>query len=160
MGTHKGLLHHMNINVSDVKKSLRFYGPMFTYLGYELDRSDDSGEDWKRWDQDTPHEFSIMQANMTLQAQQIVRGGVGRFDHIAFCALDNADVDRFHAEILVPLAAAGLCTIEDAPCACPEYGEGYYATFFADPDGLRYEFVNTERFLQKKKDRQAQMAAE
>lgn len=31
----------------------------------------------------------------------------------------------------------------------------YYATFFADPDGLRYEFVSNERFLAKKKARQA-----
>jgi hypothetical protein len=24
---------------------------------------------------------------------------------------------------------------------CPEYCQGYYATFFFDPDGLKYEFV-------------------
>ncbi|MES2659352.1 MAG: hypothetical protein V4689_12100 [Verrucomicrobiota bacterium] len=51
--THRGLLHHMIINVTDVKR----------YFGYELNGSDygeDYGyEDWKRWDLDTPHEISI-----------------------------------------------------------------------------------------------------
>jgi hypothetical protein len=27
---------------------------------------------------------------------------------------------------------------------CPEYDEGYYATFFFDPDGLKFEFVVNE----------------
>jgi len=154
MSTHRGLLHHMNINVSDMKRSSRFYDLMFRDLGYDLDDRRESGEDWKRWELDTPHEISIIQADMTLSNQEVVRGGVGRFNHIAFCALDREDVDRFHREVLVPLAEEGLCTIEDPPCDCPEYGEDYYATFFRDPDGLRYEFVTNAGFLRKKKARQ------
>ncbi|MEZ0299826.1 MAG: hypothetical protein ACAI35_25505 [Candidatus Methylacidiphilales bacterium] len=66
---------------------------------------------------------------------------------MAFCALDKNDVDTFHREVLLPLEAEGLCTIEDAPCECPEYNEGYYATFFYDPDGLKYEYVINPRHL-------------
>jgi hypothetical protein len=30
----------------------------------------------------------------------------------------------------------------DAPAEYPEYGRGYYAVFFADPDGLKLEAVH------------------
>jgi len=33
--------------------------------------------------------------------------------------------------------------ILDAPAEYPEYAPGYYAVFFADPDGLKLEFVHT-----------------
>jgi glyoxylase I family protein len=32
-------------------------------------------------------------------------------------------------------------TILDAPADYPQYGLPYYAVFFADPDGLKLEFV-------------------
>ncbi len=31
-------------------------------------------------------------------------------------------------------------TILDAPKHYPEYSEGYYAVFFADPDGMKLEY--------------------
>ena len=30
----------------------------------------------------------------------------------------------------------------DAPAEYPHYAPGYYAVFFADPDGLKLEFVH------------------
>ncbi len=98
MTTHRGLLHHMNINVSDLKHSSRFYGPMFRYLGYELSGSNYEGkwqfEDWKRWELDTPHEISICQADPKHADIPHIRMAVGHHRHIAFCALDRDDVDR------------------------------------------------------------------
>ena len=153
---HRGLLHHLIITVSDVSRSSGFYGAVFRNLGYELvDRSDDY-EDWKRWDLGTPHEFSIVQANPKFSSLGHSKGAVGHHHHLAFCALDRTDVDRFHLEVLLPLKMAGLCTIEDAPCDCPEYGNGYYATFFKDPDGLKYEFVFNPNHERKKKERHLQ----
>lgn len=157
--THRGLLHHLIITVSDVKRASPFYGAMFRHLGYELNGSQHEGahrfEDWKRWDWDMPHEISIGQADPKLAGVNHRRGAVGHHHHLAFCALDRADVDRFHAEVLVPMQVKGLCRIEDAPCDCPEYGEGYYATFFTDPDGLKYEFVINPNHLRKRKLRRA-----
>lgn len=144
----------MLINVSDVKRSSPFYSGMFRYFGYDLADSsygDDYGyEDWKRWDLDTPHEISICQVRDESKSIPYRRGALGHHDHIAFCALDREDVQRFHREVLVPLAENGHCTIEDAPCDCPEYADGYYATFFHDPDGLKYEFVHNPGHLLKK----------
>jgi hypothetical protein len=34
-------------------------------------------------------------------------------------------------------------TILDPPTAYPDYGKGYYAVFFADPDGMELKYVFT-----------------
>ncbi|WP_309382666.1 VOC family protein [Cerasicoccus frondis] len=155
MSKHRGLLHHLVINVSSVERSSPFYSAMFQYLGYELAGSsygeDYAYEDWKRWDFESPHEISICQVRAPFREVKYQRGALGQHDHLAFCALDREDVDRFYQEVLLPLEHAGHAAIEDAPCDCPEYGEGYYATFFHDPDGLKYEYVINPNHLRKMK---------
>ncbi|MGJ8678671.1 MAG: VOC family protein [Akkermansiaceae bacterium] len=157
MNSHRGLIHHLVIRVTNARKSAAFYEPVFTYLGYELAGSsfdENYGyQDWKRWDLDTPHEISICQADQKFAEQKHTPGAVGHHDHLAFCAESREDVDRFYAEVLVPLERKNLAIIEDPPCDCPEYGEGYYATFFHDPDGLKYEFVINPNHLRKKNQR-------
>jgi hypothetical protein len=49
-------------------------------------------------------------------------------------------VDRLYAR-LVEIGAI----IVDPPAEYPEYGAGYYAVFFADPDGRKLEYVFTPR---------------
>ena len=83
---------------------------------------------------------------------------MGRFTHCAFGTTERADIDRFYAEVLVPLEKAGLCVVEDPPCECPEYGAGYYATFFFDPDGLKYEFVTNPGYQKRRQERLEQAA--
>ena len=92
----------------------------------------------------TQHEFGIVQVAARHRGVAHVRGAVGHHEHVAFCADDRADVDRFYSEVLRPLEAQGHCVVEDPPGECPEYDEGYYATFFFDPDGLKFEFVINE----------------
>jgi len=154
MNPHRGLLHHLNLMVSDVLKSSAFYTPVLTYLGYELCAFEHTGdwpwEDWGRWELDTPHILGLSRGDATRPIDRDAQPAIGRFSHLAFAAADRADVDRFHATVLVPLAQAGLCTIEDPPVDCPEYGEGYYATFFRDPDGIKFEFVITPGYFKKR----------
>jgi catechol 2,3-dioxygenase-like lactoylglutathione lyase family enzyme len=50
-------------------------------------------------------------------------------------------VDDVHRQLL----ALGV-PILDAPAAYPQYAPGYYAVFFADPDGLKLEYVFTPRW--------------
>ena len=138
---HLGLLHHLTITVSSVPRSSGFYGPLFPFFGYEIAVRSERYEDWKRWDHETPHEISIVETDPRLAHLGHHRGAVGHHHHLAFCALDRKDVDKLPRDVLLPLAKQNLCVIKDAPCDCPEYGAGYYATFFFDPDGLKYEFV-------------------
>ena len=147
----------MNINVSDVRRSSKFYGPLFRYLGYEragfVHDGESAFEEWKRWMDGTPFEICIVQAPGNLRFDKSEGRAAGRLQHLAFCAEDRADVDRLYREVLVPLEKEGLCEMGDPPCDCPEYGEGYYATFFHDPDGLKYEFVINPNYFEKKKAR-------
>jgi len=150
---HRGLLHHQIIVVSDLARSAGFYEAMFRHLGYEPGDRSERFQDWKRWDLDTPHEFSVIQVAAAEREIGHRRGAVGHHHHIALAAADRADVDRFHAEVLVPCAARGQCRILDAPGECPEYGHGYYATFCEDPDGLRWEFVVNETWVAARRSR-------
>ena len=56
--------------------------------------------------------------------------------HVAWKAESRADVEAMH-ELVKSLGA----TVLDAPADYPQYGPGYYAVFFADPDGLKLEYV-------------------
>jgi len=147
---HRGLLHHMDIVVSDLPRASAFYAPFLGFLGYELAGESERYQDWRRSDLDTPHEITILSALPELAGVRHAKGATGHHHHIAFAAEDRSDVDRLFREILVPAAEKGLCTILDAPVECPEYGRGYYATFFEDPDGLKLEYVINEEWLEEK----------
>jgi catechol 2,3-dioxygenase-like lactoylglutathione lyase family enzyme len=56
--------------------------------------------------------------------------------HVAWRAESREDVDAMY-KLLLEIKA----TILDAPADYPHYGDGYYAVFFADPDGLKLEYV-------------------
>ncbi len=147
---HRGLLHHMDIVVSDLSRASAFYTPFFRFLGYALAGESARYQDWRRGDLDTPHEITLLRASPELASVPHVKGATGHHHHIAFAAADRSDVDRLYREILLPAAAQGLCRILDAPVECPEHGRGYYATFFEDPDGLKLEFVIHEAWLEEK----------
>ena len=46
-----------------------------------------------------------------------------------------------YRRMIVPLLRGIGATILDAPADYPRYGPTYYAVFFADPDGLKLEYV-------------------
>jgi glyoxylase I family protein len=135
----RGLVHHLDLTVRDLKASFAFYDAVLTFIGYRqwLKR-----EDYCDWMLEGPlvrHSVGLVPA----------RGrGVGRahdryspgMHHVAWAAESREDVDRMHRH----LVAIGA-TVLDAPADYPQYngGRGYYAVFFADPDGLKLEFVHT-----------------
>jgi len=64
----------------------------------------------------------------------------GALHHLAFKATSRAEVDRLHSE----LKGIGA-TIVSPPQEYPEYTPpGYYALFFKDLEGIKYEIVCTE----------------
>ncbi len=58
--------------------------------------------------------------------------------HLAWRAASRVEVDAL-AERLGPMDA----TIESGPADQPDYGEGYYAVFVLDPDGIKLELAHT-----------------
>lgn len=105
------------ITVSDVARSAPFYGAVLGHLGYELVGSSERYQDWKRHDQDAPHELSIVEAGRRHAGVRHVRGAGGHHHHLAFCALDRGDVDRFFAEVLRPVAERGAARSRIRPAS-------------------------------------------
>ena len=58
---------------------------------------------------------------------------------MAFTAEDRSDIEKMY-ELLKKMGATGL----DAPAEYP-YSHGYFAVYFTDPDGLKFEFACAPR---------------
>jgi catechol 2,3-dioxygenase-like lactoylglutathione lyase family enzyme len=130
----RGWVHHIDLSVSDLERSAAFYDAVLGFLGY---RRGNSGATWIDWDMERPHAAPSVAIRRATGDRRHDRYSSG-LHHLAWVAESRADVDRLH-ELLVKIGA----TILDPPADYPQYREGYYALFFADPDGLKLEFVNT-----------------
>ena len=83
--------------------------------------------------------FAITSPREMFEADNINRRKPGALHHLAFRAESRAEVDRLHIE----LKAIGA-TIVSPPREYPEYTPpGYYALFFKDLEGIKYEIVST-----------------
>lgn len=131
----RGLVHHIDLTVSDVARSCVFYDAVLGFLGYR--RSDDSpnGHDWDRTGDGPFHSIGIVQARGDGADRVHDRYSPG-LHHLAWTAESREDVDELHT-LLQEIGAA----VFDTPADYPQYGPHYYAVFFADPDGLKLEFV-------------------
>ena len=130
----RGWVHHIDLTVSDFERSAAFYDAVLGFLGY---RRGNSGATWIDWDMAGPHAAPSVAIRLANSDRRHDRYSCG-LHHLALAAESRADVDRLH-ELLVGIGA----TILDRPADYPNYCDGYYALFFADPDGLKLEFVHT-----------------
>lgn len=130
----RGLVHHIDLTVIDKERSRAFYDAVLGFMGYRRSADYEHGSDWDR--EGTPfHSIGIIEARGPGAGRTHDRYSPG-FHHLAWTADSRADVDALH-ELLRGIGA----TILDAPADYPQYGPVYYAVFFADPDGLKLEFV-------------------
>ena len=130
----RGWVHHIDLTVSDLDRCGRFYDAVLGFLGYRQGRR---GETWIDWDMGAPHCASSIAIRLAKTDRQHDRYSRG-LHHLAWVADSRDDVDRLH-ELLIAIGA----TMLDPPADYPQYRDGYYALFFADPDGLKLEFVHT-----------------
>lgn len=130
----RGWVHHIDLTVSDLDRSAPFYDAVLGFLGY---RRGQRGESWIDWDMAAPHCAPSVAIRTARNDRRHDRYSCG-LHHLAWVADSRADVDRLH-ELLVGIGA----TILDPPADYPQYRAGYHAVFFADPDGLKLEFVHT-----------------
>jgi glyoxylase I family protein len=130
----RGWVHHVDFTVSDLERSGPFYNAVLSFLGYH---QSDKGDTWIDWDMGAQHCAPSVAIRLARHDRSHDRYSCG-LHHLAWVADSRADVNRLH-NLLVEIGA----TVLDPPSDYPEYRAGYYALFFADPDGLKLEFVHT-----------------
>ena len=137
----RGIVHHLDLTVRDPDVSFAFYDAVLSFIGYRarLRRADYC--DWVIEGPQVRHSVGLLPARGDGARREHDRYSPG-LHHVAWAAETREDVDRMHRH----LVATGAVVL-DAPADYPQYneGRGYYAVFFADPDGLKLEFVYTPR---------------
>lgn len=132
----RGFVHHIDLSVTDLARSKAFYEAVLKHMGYAV--GEDYGARGQDYDLVTPQGFSsigIRVSEGTHASRQHDRYSPG-LHHLAWTAASCADVDALYA-LLQGIGA----TILDAPAEYLQYSAGYYAVFFADPDGMKLEYV-------------------
>lgn len=127
----KGILHHVELYVSDLKRSTEFWGWLLEELGYELFQSWENGRSWKLGET----YLVFVQTEERFLDVPYHRCRVG-LNHLAFHGASRQHIDEM-TEKLKERGVSILYT-DKHPYAG---GENYYAVFFEDPDRLKVELV-------------------
>lgn len=126
-------IHHVFITVNDVQRSRPFYAALMPRLGYgALWEYEGASVGWLG----AAGSFWIKQADPRFAGETFCKDRVGLCE-IAFRADGRDEVDALARDV-----TAWGGTILDLPREYPEYAPGYYAVFFADPDGIKLELVH------------------
>lgn len=125
------MLHHLEINVSDLRASIDFWGWFLGSLGYDLYQDWPEGRSWRK---ETTY-IVIKQTARRFLANGYHRARIG-LDHVAF----HADSRRHVDETRDALSGRGASLLyEDRyPHAG---GPDHYALFFEAPDRIKVELV-------------------
>ena len=133
----RGMVNHVDLTVADPTGSLPFYEAVLGYMGYRRVGAHERGYDFERKTAEGAFaSIGIMRAEGEGKVRRHDRYSPG-LHHLAWTAESHVDVDGLY-KLLLKIGA----TILDPPTDYPRYGAGYYAVFFADPDGLKLEFVH------------------
>lgn len=140
----KPKIDHIQITVKDLKTAEAFYDQLMPLLGFDITK--------KAKARVAAHDFDVVEyihadllfgINSPREAfaqDNVHRRKPGSLHHLAFRAGSTAEVDVFY-EALVSFGAH----IVETPKYFPQHGEHYYALFFKDPDGIKYEVVYEDR---------------
>jgi catechol 2,3-dioxygenase-like lactoylglutathione lyase family enzyme len=140
----KPIIDHIQITVKDLKVAEAFYDKLMPILGFDLSH--------KAKGKVAAHEFEVIEyfhpmltfgINSPREAfkdETIHRRKPGALHHLAFKAKSRDEVDKLYPKI----KEAGA-TIVEQPKFYPQHGKSYYALFFKDTEGIKYEIVFEER---------------
>src|SRR5688572_26780242 len=137
------IIDHIEITVREMSVAVPFYDNLLPLLGFSLTRRASAViEEHEKHVVAYEHPrlgFTITSPLTAFSGDTINRRKPGSLHHLAFRAQSRAEVDRLHSE----LKSIGA-TIVSPPREYPEYTPpGYYAVFFKDPEGIKYEIVCT-----------------
>lgn len=128
-----GAIHHFDLTVADLDRSTAFYDLVLPLLGFRRSEAAPEGPIWAG----AQLEVGLVAARTSAAHDRFAPG----LHHLAFTAPSRAAVAALHER----LVALGV-EILDAPADYPQYAPGYYAVFFADPDGIKLEYVFTPKW--------------
>ncbi|HEY9756769.1 MAG TPA: VOC family protein [Oculatellaceae cyanobacterium] len=136
------IIDHIQITVKNMDVAVTFYDKFLSLLGFDLKKRSSAVieerefhvVEWKH-----PRMcFAITSPRAAVASDPVHRRRPGALHHLAFKASSRDEVDMIHAE----LKQFGA-TIVSAPREYPEYTPAeYYAVYFKDPDGIKYEIVH------------------
>ena len=122
-------IDHLVIRVKDFERSKDFYDTVLGFLGFKRKYTFGNTAGWSNG----KTLFWIGEADAEGKKHTYRIGNIG-FHHYAFELCKRRDVDGLY-EVL----EQHKFNVVDPPADYPDYGEGYYAVFFTDPDGLKLE---------------------
>ena len=125
------MLHHIEINVANLKKSAEFWGWLLTELNYEVFQEWESGISWKQGNS----YLVFVQTDDRFIGSGYHRGRIG-LNHLAFHGESREHVNN----LFTKLKEKGIPLLyeERFPFAG---GPNHYAVFFEDPDRMKVEIV-------------------
>jgi glyoxylase I family protein len=130
-----GTMNHLRLTVSDIPRAEAFYTPILEFMGYRLVEKHDARLAWSAASPFGLQWLMLTAAHAARSNRDHDRYSPG-LHHFAWNADSRAEVDALH-EILVDHGHTAL-----DPPAEYDYEPGYYAVFFADPDGMKLELVH------------------
>ena len=138
------IIDHVQITVKDMSIAVPFYDKLLPVLGFDIQNKVSAViEEHEFHVVEYSHPrltFAITSPRSAFAGETINRRKPGALHHLAFKAESRAEVDRLHCE----LNGIGA-TIVSPPREYPEYTPpGYYALFFKDLEGIKYEIVCTK----------------
>lgn len=134
------IIDHIQITVKNMALAEPFYDQLMPILGFDLAK--------KHKGKVPAHElevieyvhplllFAINSPRSVFEHETVNRRKPGALHHLAFKVDSCKEVDDAYQKI----KAIGA-TVVDVPKYYPQHGEKYYALFFKDPDGIKYEIV-------------------
>ena len=122
-------IDHLVIRVKEFERSQAFYDTVLGFLGFKRKYTMGKTAGWSNG----RTLFWIGEADAEGKRHPHRIGNIG-FHLYAFELSSRRDVDNLYA-----LLQKHDVKVVDPPADYPEYGEGYYAVFFLDPDGLKLE---------------------
>lgn len=124
------MIHHIELYVSDLGASKRFWGWFLGELGYEPFQKWDSGISWKKDD----FYLVFVQAEERFLEQGFHRRRIG-LNHLAFHAESREQVDMMTEKLLE--RGYHVLYRDRHPYA----GGAHYAVYAEDPDRIKVELV-------------------
>ncbi len=135
--TLKGVVHHIEIYVSDLNRSIEFWSWFLTDLGYSKYQSWEQGQSWK-----LGNTYLVFVQTEDRHLDVTYHRCKTGLNHLAFYGESREHVECMTQEL--KNREVNILYKEKHPYAG---GRGYYAVFFEDPDRIKVELVAPEEGL-------------